>query len=656
MSIFSSSSVASYRVVEELGEVPDGEACRAVDTRSDSPVLLKAIPREALEAEPRLREALAETRRLSRVDRPGIPALYEVSDLDGALLLAFAPTPGTSLLRFVAEGGRVGRARLVDWICQLLGLLAEAHSQEVLHRHLGPDAVVIGEDGSLSLTGFSLTQLAPDAPEFQPPETRGGEGWTAASDLYALGTLFQRLSAPAALGGGAERPLDSGDPFLAVLARATAREPGERFTDAADMELAIRAAAEEAPAAAAPVAPAPAAPEPEVPFATQRLSSDEIAAAEALRAATAGAGTPPAGAAAPRPAPSQPVPSAPPPAPPPPRRSPLPWLAALAAVLLLAAGGWWAWQAGLLPPGKAPQAQEVEAAGTPAGEVREALPPPATPPPPRRNVPQREADALQLARQLVASGGETLFGGVELDSEGQALMADLGTDLQEMGFEDDPRGGQRATSLFGENPLLAATNPLLSRELRERWLAVAIRDMGPEPALAHLTQEAERLARGEVTLAQWYQHVAACTDFCSKVVSGLLYEHVQQVQRQPHGLLLFGNDDDALDAQDREQLWRFLASQPEDARLLLIGRASRSGNRFYNRGLSQRRVEAVQQELLSQGVTAGRIHGFWLGYEPPQLTRRIADLYDLEPALDEGQLNQSVLVVAYSPPPASGAG
>jgi serine/threonine protein kinase/outer membrane protein OmpA-like peptidoglycan-associated protein len=747
MSSFSSETIGSYRVVEVLGDVPGGEACRAEDQRTGSRVLLKAIRRRG-DGDPDLEAGIAEVRRLSRLDRPGIPPIYEVSETPEGLLIAFAPAPGETLSQFIAGGGRVDRDKLVDWLCQLLGLLAEVHSQDVLHRHLGPEAVSIGDGGLLSLSGFSLTQLAPDGSELVPPEVRGGGAWTPAGDLYALGALFERLAAPAAVGGGARFPLDPGDPLLAVLARAAAPDPEDRFADAADFEAAIREAVsgregseEEAtdgaaggepeveaatlPGVAAPAPPTGEAESPAVPeaaFSTQFIRADMLpiearqppppgaasatpapeppAAPEpamavprvepeaaggrqaAAAAATGGGPGDAAGSAAEQAVgTAAPPPTAPPaeahaPAPAPPRRrSRAPLLLTLAAVLaLLLVGAWWAVREGMLelPDAITGAGRAAPSAppASPAGTGVPAATPGAPPSGPRASgagaapaaasgaasgaAAGTSAEALQLAREVVASGSATLFGAVELSPDQQALVADVTADVDAMGFADDPRGEEPAHSLFGENPLLSAANPLLSRKLRERWLAVAIDHMGSEAALAHLTEQAERLDRGEVTLAGWYDHVAHCKDFCNKVVSGLLYEHVEQVRSHPHAMVLFGRDGAALDAARREPLARFLAAEPPDSQLLLIGRASRSGNRQYNRELSQQRVAAVSDELRSRGIAGERIHGFWLGYEPPQLDRRIADLYGIDSTLSAEQLNQSVLVVSYLPPPAGG--
>lgn len=259
---------------------------------------------------------------------------------------------------------------------------------------------------------------------------------------------------------------------------------------------------------------------------------------------------------------------------------------------------------------------------------------------------------LDLARELMAHEKEVLFGGGESGETDPALLEDLRADIAGLDFGDDPEGRETAHSLFGENPLLSERNPLLTNREREQWLASAIKNVGREAALAHLREEARKLAEGSIDRAGWYEHVAACEKVCNRIVSGLLHSHVQRVRELPHRLVVFGNDEARPSPESLRSLDAWMeetgAASGESPRgLLLIGRASRSGAKEYNRRLSERRVASVRTRLVESGWSDAQIHGFGLGYEPPQITQEIARLYGLDPGLSEEARNQSVLVVAY---------
>ncbi len=245
MSDSAPSTIGSYRIVEDLGAAPEGRAYRAIDSRSGDSVLVKVLDQPKDPADTAWKDSLARTRRLGRVSHRSLPILYEVGMSEEGPFVAFSPPAGLALRQFVSQGGRVDRERLVDWSGQLLGLLAEVHAEGLLHGHLGVDSIFVGEEGSLSLSGFGLTRLLPDTPEVQPPEQRRGEKLLPSSDLFSLAALMKRLGASFEMGGASTQALASDDPVLQVFQRATAENPEDRFSDAVDMDIALRAAATE---------------------------------------------------------------------------------------------------------------------------------------------------------------------------------------------------------------------------------------------------------------------------------------------------------------------------------------------------------------------------------------------------------------------------
>ena len=248
--------VGPYQILEDLGPAPFGTAYLAAAPRGHRggpTVILKGIspPRPGLWQAAAADTAdtasweilLAETEALGRIYHGGQPALLEISEHYGWLWIAFAYTEGLTLRELLARGERPDRSTLVDWGCQLLEILAEAHAQGVLHRHLGEDEVIVTPKGRLVLTGFGLTQLVFHPQTAAPPEQLAGEMCTPQSDLYAVGSLLRRLAFAGAIRRGCGGSgLGSRDPLLKVLARATSLNPAARYESAADMAEALRKA------------------------------------------------------------------------------------------------------------------------------------------------------------------------------------------------------------------------------------------------------------------------------------------------------------------------------------------------------------------------------------------------------------------------------
>jgi len=227
--------IGPYQVLEDLGPAPFGAAYLAVDDRSDRPVFLKTIPlsrQRAWQEDASWEILLAETEALGRIYHRGIPQVLEIAQYEDCLVVAFQLVEGPSLREVLSRGERLDRATLIDWGCQLVDALAEAHAQGVLHRQLTEDAVIIGPGGEVVLTGFGLTQLTFGPAAALPPEQMAGELNTPQTDLYAVGSLLRRLTFASSL--------KKRDPLLKVLARATSANPAARFESAAEMADALR--------------------------------------------------------------------------------------------------------------------------------------------------------------------------------------------------------------------------------------------------------------------------------------------------------------------------------------------------------------------------------------------------------------------------------
>ncbi|HET9210402.1 MAG TPA: hypothetical protein VFR03_08385 [Thermoanaerobaculia bacterium] len=237
--------IGPYQVLEDLGPAPFGTAYLAVDSRSDRRVFLKVIPpsRPGFEQEETPWDVLLrETRALSRIYHRGIPPLVEIAEHEGALLVSFAAIRGDTLHDLMVQGKRPNRNLLVDWGCQLLEILAEAHAEGVLHRHVSEDQIVIDLEGRLILMGFGLTQIHFDPLAAFPPERSLGEPLSQQSDLYTVGLLLRRLAFASGLKAGRGGGSPQRDPLLKVLARATVADPAARFRDAREMSEALRQA------------------------------------------------------------------------------------------------------------------------------------------------------------------------------------------------------------------------------------------------------------------------------------------------------------------------------------------------------------------------------------------------------------------------------
>ncbi len=260
---------------EIVGRLAAGDSplCRAQDLANGRPALVQLLTpdREGVEALARFRRAALAA---SSLGHPHIARLEEVGAAGGDLCLALAPAAGEpETLESRLAHGSLARDEAVGLAAQIAAGLAEAHAAGIVHGDLQPDLVLLTPEGEARITAFGLGELADAAAHpgaaapYRPPERLLGAPPDPRTDVWALGIILYRMLAgvlpfrgldereraeamlhlrPDPLPNRASLPAG----LEAVVLRALARRPDDRYPDARTMEADLRAVA--AGAAVAP--------------------------------------------------------------------------------------------------------------------------------------------------------------------------------------------------------------------------------------------------------------------------------------------------------------------------------------------------------------------------------------------------------------------
>jgi eukaryotic-like serine/threonine-protein kinase len=220
---------------------------------------------------------LQEARIVSALSHPNIVPLYDAGEEGGVSYLVFEYVEGRSLAELIRESGKLEVGRAVEIAIQLARAVAYAHERNVLHRDIKPANVMMTKDGVPRLMDFGIASHAAIAdadsrvlvgsPSYMAPEYIAEGTYLASSDLYALGVvLYEMLAgAPPFVSDEShatvrrivvEEPVppsrrnEAIDERLdALLMKALAKRPEERFAGAADLSAALAEYLEPAQAA-----------------------------------------------------------------------------------------------------------------------------------------------------------------------------------------------------------------------------------------------------------------------------------------------------------------------------------------------------------------------------------------------------------------------
>ena len=266
---------AGHRIEEVAGRGGMGVVYRATQLALERTVALKVIAPGLMEDAAMRRRFLVEVRTAASLDHPNVIPLLYAGESDGVAYLAMRYVAGDDLRTLVRREGPLEPGRAARIVAQIGAALDAAHAAGLVHRDVKPANVLLGPGDHVYLTDFGLTKQARSLGtahttrtghwvgtlDYVAPEQIRGERIDARADVYALGcVLFFALCGvvPFPREGDEARlwaHLHEAPPrpsavvtnvprgFDAVIARALAKAPDDRFPSAGDLGRAAAAVA-----------------------------------------------------------------------------------------------------------------------------------------------------------------------------------------------------------------------------------------------------------------------------------------------------------------------------------------------------------------------------------------------------------------------------
>jgi serine/threonine-protein kinase len=243
-----------------------GVVYRATDLPLDRTVALKVIAPEYIEDAATVARFTAEAKLAAAIDHPNLVTIYRAGEWEGVLFLAMQFVPGTDLRTYLRGHHSPGLPWIERTVRQVASALDAAHAHGLVHRDVKPANILLsGPEGGehAYLTDFGITKRLGASStaltrtnqwvgtaDYAAPEQIRGREVDPRTDVYSLGCVVHEMltgrlpyekESPIAIlwahvsdpppAPCAHRP-DLLPVFDVVVARATAKEPGDRFPTA----------------------------------------------------------------------------------------------------------------------------------------------------------------------------------------------------------------------------------------------------------------------------------------------------------------------------------------------------------------------------------------------------------------------------------------
>lgn len=246
-----------------------GEVYRAHDVLLDRTVAVKILqPSLAIDPEVVARFK-AEARAAARLTHPNVVSVHDWgSEDESTYYMVMEYVAGTDLRDLLCTHGSLQPAQAAEMIAHVCHALDAAHRGGLVHRDIKPENILIAKDGTVKVADFGIAVVAdvdrtspggaiPGTLRYLSPEQAAGNDATRASDIWAAGAVLSEAltGRPPLLGSGSEllrrRATETPIPpsmydddvpkeLDAVVLRACAVEPGNRYPSAMEMAADLR--------------------------------------------------------------------------------------------------------------------------------------------------------------------------------------------------------------------------------------------------------------------------------------------------------------------------------------------------------------------------------------------------------------------------------
>lgn len=270
--------VGPYLVRGVIGSGAMGVVYLAHDPAIDRPVAIKTIHRRLLESgegEPNVAARFrVEAKAAGRLTHRNIVPVYQFGEENDCAYIVMEYVAGRNLRDYIQAPRKLEVSHVLCLMLQLLDGLHYAHERGIVHRDIKPANLLVADDGRLKITDFGIARTESSnltrgssvigSPGYIAPEQYTDRDVDRRVDVFSAGVLlYQMLSGTTPFSGTDEaimykivyephKPLgevlnDAAlEPFDAVLDRALAKDPAQRYASAMAMRTALMALATQA--------------------------------------------------------------------------------------------------------------------------------------------------------------------------------------------------------------------------------------------------------------------------------------------------------------------------------------------------------------------------------------------------------------------------
>ena len=194
-----------YEIFEKIGEGGMAVVYKARDKLLNRYVAIKILRPEYVKDTAFVESFRRESQAAAGLSHPNVVNVYDVGKEGNIHYIVMELVEGTTLSELIKEKGPLDYKQTIKFGKQIASALALAHKNNIIHRDVKPQNVLVTEDGVAKLTDFGIAKAATDATivtqpntvmgsvHYFSPEQARGQYVDEKSDIYSLGIVLYEM-------------------------------------------------------------------------------------------------------------------------------------------------------------------------------------------------------------------------------------------------------------------------------------------------------------------------------------------------------------------------------------------------------------------------------------------------------------------------------
>lgn len=196
--------IGNFKVLQIVGMGGMGVVYKAMQEPINRVVALKVLPPQLSLNDELAKRFDIEAKAISRLQHQNIVSLYEAGEDKGYRYFAMQFIDGENLSARIQSKKPLPASEIIDVAKQICRGLRYAHAQDVIHRDIKPQNILVDKENiarlsdfgiakMFSSSGITMTGVTVGTPEYMSPEQAEGVEVDCKTDIYSLGVVIYEM-------------------------------------------------------------------------------------------------------------------------------------------------------------------------------------------------------------------------------------------------------------------------------------------------------------------------------------------------------------------------------------------------------------------------------------------------------------------------------